>query len=476
MGDIALGREEKLYVRAATTQNTNVTAFVGGDVVFPIGDVQFTQQINLINNEEKRNSRTRLTPISERYPPGSYNFSLYLKPASGAGGKTEPEAAALWKAGYGTQTSKANTVVKVAVTSFPATVSKFYVTAHGTARTNTAIIVKKGTSPYWEVTWVVSMAATKTSGSKHRQIRVNPELGTAPINAVTVIGSVTYSLIATTPSAVGFLVDRGHSVFRYRGACVGQIVHNVGGTGLATADFSGQYMREYWTGSDELSAKLTKTGANSTKMTVKGSALRFMEGSFFKIDSEIIYVNGKPGTSNIVSNLLRAQKSSTAASHVTTAQNLITPWSPTTTVGSVGNITPGYRGYIQINSTNLLVLNSQTTLNNGIKMAEGEKNNTKYVQSFSTPGFREVTGQLTCYFRKANLEHFRIADEQLSRQFVIPIGDPADGAGKQVSIQLAQVKFETPGMSGNEEVNEDLNFRAFGSSSSDNDELRIAFL
>jgi hypothetical protein len=319
-------------------------------------------------------------------------------------------------------------------------------------------------------------AASAHGGSTHRKIRVEPALGTAIVaSGTTCIGSVVFSPIATTPNAVAHLISRGHSVFRYTGCSVNEAEINVSGEGFSDVNWTGEYMREYRTGTDALASAI---GANTTsQMKVAGSALRFDQGSIFKIDSEIMYVRDIQSTTatTVVTGIRRGTKSSVITNHANAA--VINPWTPVTSVvASAGTPIAGYRGTIDVNSTSLVILSAQINVNNNTKMAVGEKDSNKYVQSFSNPGFREISARLTAYFRKANLQHFRLANEARVKSFTIPVGNPEDGKGKLVSIRFNNAVLGTPDLSGDEEIQSDIEVTAFGSASQDNDEMFIAFL
>ena len=470
MGEIALSREQALWVKASGSgQGVDVTAFATAHAVYHTGDADFTQQATFIPNAEKRNSRTALKPIRERFPPGSWGFPTYFKGTSNVG--TGPQTDPLFLAAFGVKTVRTDTAVASDGTN---TASKITVDASdGVSRLNTAIMVKKGTANY-ETAWVVAHASSDvvTNGSL---LSLSPELGTAPTTGVSVIGSVTYSLIATSPGDVGVLKSEGHTSFRQIGVAVNTLTANVNGEGVADIEWGGEFMRQYISPTDALGVSLATAGV--TSMVVAGSADRFMQGSLVKIGDEVIGVSLDPASSAVatVRGLVRGIKSTTATAHATGVA--IAPWVPSSLAASKGRPMPGYKGYIELAGDNLTVVNSAVTLTNNTKMAVGEKDNSLYVTAYSNPNFRQVAGSLTAFFRTANVRHFQDATKQTNREFIIPVGDPnVDGEGQIASIQCRQINFETPALSGDEEREEAVNFTAFGLPDTNNDEIRVAFI
>ncbi len=469
---IAVGREEAIYVKTSGTgQGVNVTTFVTASALYHIGEASFVQTDQLEPNAERRASRTRLKPINIRAEPGAWSFSTYLKTSSTPGvSMIAPEVGPLMLAGWGSQVTSIDTKISTGGN----TVSTFNLSST-IDRTNTAIMVLKGTGSTFEHTWITSQAAT-VGGA--RFCRVSPELATAPSTVgTTVLGSVTYKLVATNPGDVGVLKNQGHSSFRYTGCTVNQTTLNVGADGIAEAQFGGEYMREYRTGSDMLAAAIT--GGSAVTTTVQGSAFRFEggadggAGSIIKIDNEVIAITSDPTTAGNMQGMTRGIKGTTATTHV--ISSLITPWVPSSMATSRGTVTPGWKGYVQLQGTNLEVLDISWTLSNNITYKR-EKTDQRFVIAFSTPSMRDVSGAITACFRTQNIEHFRDAKDQINKELITPIGHEIDGRGRMISIQCKQVNFASPALGGDAEIEESIDITAFGDPAKDNDEIRVAWL
>ena len=477
MATVAVNRAEKVWVATQASHAQNYTNFLVADQVYNRGAFQFEQKLTTFPNDEKRNSRTRLRPVDERFPPGTWSMNTFVKDASAAG--TVPEVDALLRAGVGSSVTKATTRVGIAAVSHAALASTFSLT-NTVNRTNTAILVKKGTATgeHYEYTWVASMGATSTG---KRKIKVSPVLGTAPTTNVTIIGSVTYSPAATTPAAVAILCLRDHTSFRITGGSVNQHVWNAPGEGPATIDWSGEFMRHYVTGTDGLASALAVA---ATQTRVDGSAHRFQQGSYFVITegakTEAVYVNAEPATNATatLTGLVRGRKGSTATAF--TAAATITPWYPgalaTAPTAAQGRPQAGFKGVCQVDGTDFIVREANTTYNNASKMATGEKNDSLYVTSFSNPGFREVTCALRAYFRQADAQKYRDGLDLVTKELVIPIRRPRNV--KMVLIQMKQIALSSPGLSGEEEVEMAIDGTAFGAATvaAGNDEWRVAYI
>jgi len=492
MANIAVARAETIWIATQASQGQDFTNFHVTHGVYHVGAFTFEQSITTFPNEEKRSSRTRLPQIKERYGAGTYNFQVYAKPSGTT--LTKPELDAVLRAGVGSSQTTANTVVS---TSAAATKTASLITvtnlSFGTTAgyNNTGILVKKGTTDNHELTFITSQASSAVVAAKGL-IRISPELGTAPTTGVTIIGSVTYKPAVTSPAACAIMVKKDHTAFRFTGAHIGNITANKPGEGPATIDVSGELMRHYWTGTDSLGQSMvgpstSTSSANATGITVGGSIHRFTKGSFAVISttaatpaSEVIYFGTEPATTATVftSGIKRAQKGTSATNWATSAS--ITPWVPgalaTSLTSSQGTPQGGFAGVVQLDGTDFVARDVSVSLDTGAKMATGEINNAMFLQSFSHPGFRDVAVEMTTFYRQKDAERFRDAFDQVSKQVLVPFGRPQDGEGQQMLIVTRYVKFGSPTLSGEEEIEAAISGSATGTASGDNDEIYWIYL
>jgi len=101
---IARAIEVELFVAEETIFNTPVFPS-STDYVAAIATPTIDQELELLDNEELINTRSRRSPILGRYMPGGWSFNTYIKPSGTAG--TAPETDVLWKCALGTKTSAA---------------------------------------------------------------------------------------------------------------------------------------------------------------------------------------------------------------------------------------------------------------------------------------------------------------------------------------------------------------------------------
>ena len=480
--EAALAREEKLFVATQSTQSQDFTNFVPGNQIYPISAFQCAQAMRTFPNEEKRNSRVRLNVVQDRFEVATWSVSTYVKDASTVA--AEPEVSPLVRATIGSGTQASATVIHSSGTNTTTILTVTKNTYKNKA--GCAILVKKGTSlgTYYEETWITT-AASSPVATKAR-IVVSPALGTAPIAGVAVVGSWTYMQATTSPPALAFLSVRGHTSWRVLGGTGNQMMVKAPGEGPATMEFSGEAMKVIQTGTDALGASVATAGV--TSFTIAGSAQRFEKGSFFVLSKasgtpspEIVYVNGDVPTSatTTLGNLLRGRKGTTATAWTTAAAVTISPWYPgalaTTATVSQGKPIAGYKGVVQLDGSNLVVRDIESTYMNNAVMNTGEKNNGLYVTSYSHPGFSDVTGKLTAYFRKEDARYFRDARHIRERELHIPIGDPTTGT-KMVAIQNRQITFKTPALGTEDQIEASIDWEGHGAATSDNDAYRIAWI
>lgn len=459
-GDIALGRETVLFIATETTVGSAIYP-EAVDTVMLIDSGSFSQQITMLGNEEKRDSRTRQAPIPGRYPPGDFNFTTYLKPSGTAG--TKPEDEVLWYCALGSLTTQAATTVS---TDIAPAITGFSV-ATGAIATDIGILVSD------EITFITS----HKNNVSHSVIKVSPALSTAPAKSDAVTASLTYEPITSNPPTCTIWFKKGHTVFHQTGCVVNQPEVGIDPDNLGTVAWTGQFMKQIYTGTDALAAACT---AAATTLNVTDEE-KFMEGSVISVMSggtaaEYVLVNSNPVTAGYI-HVTRGYDpgthTSVGAAHTNTG-SVLQPWIPSIAT-TLGAPQVGYKGFVQVAGTNVTFRTPTVTFNNNAKLLEGEKNDQRYVTAFVTPNYRDVDVSMPAVFRKEILKYFSRARKGSAKEIFIPYGDPTD-AGNVVAIQLRQATFETPALSGDEEVEADVAAKAHGAAGKDNDEYRIAFL
>lgn len=102
---IARAIEIEAFVVEETAFNTPVFPSTN-DYVAVTSTPTIDQELELLDNEELVNTRSRSSPILGRYMPGGWSFVTYIKPSDVAG--TAPEVDTLWKCALGTKATAAS--------------------------------------------------------------------------------------------------------------------------------------------------------------------------------------------------------------------------------------------------------------------------------------------------------------------------------------------------------------------------------
>jgi hypothetical protein len=105
----ALYREEIVFCAKEATSGT-IQDPTAADSVLPISAGEANMPIELLEDEQFRNTRSKLPLIRGRTPPGSWKLDTYIKPSGTLG--TAPEGSTLYECAFGTKTTVASTSVK----------------------------------------------------------------------------------------------------------------------------------------------------------------------------------------------------------------------------------------------------------------------------------------------------------------------------------------------------------------------------
>ena len=106
---IAIDADSVLFAKAETTYGTEIKVTTADQCLILTGG-QITQDRGYLNDEQLRNTLSRLNQIAGRFEPGSAQFGFYIKPSGALG--TPPECATLLKAALGRETITASTKVE----------------------------------------------------------------------------------------------------------------------------------------------------------------------------------------------------------------------------------------------------------------------------------------------------------------------------------------------------------------------------
>jgi hypothetical protein len=123
---------------------------------------------------------------------------------------------------------------------------------------------------------------------------------------------------------------------------------------------------------------------------------------------------------------------------------------------------------VTIGGQNAVVLDASVSINNNLKFYTDEKNNSWTPEQFSRPKTRDISGSLNIYYLQQGPSYFYRAEYQIPNAIVIPVGNVA---GKIMELSIPYAEYGTPKVSGTDEFQEALPFKALASSG--NDELSI---
>jgi hypothetical protein len=255
----------------------------------------------------------------------------------------------------------------------------------------------------------------------------------------------------------------GHTVFYMAGCTVNQGQFNIAGNEIATINWSGQFMKWYYAGTDTLALAV----GGSQAYIMVNDPRRFTAGGRFTLPSQ---TNGGAGFLITSVNYATGRVNCTPNVAAASLAAVVSPWYPSTATED-GAPVHGKLGMVTIDATNAVILSSQVTITNNIKYYVDEKNGRWYPTIYGAPGFRDVGGTISLYFYKNTTNYFYRSEYQEQDALIIPAGSVA---GKIMEISCPKIEYKSPQLSGNEEIMIELPFTAVGSATGD-DEITVTF-
>jgi hypothetical protein len=101
MKKFALANEEQIFLKKEYPEGVLVYP-AATDLVLATGAAATNQENEFIEDAQKRNRRSRMSPIMGRINPGAWSFSTYVKPSGSLG--VAPETDVLWECAFGKKT------------------------------------------------------------------------------------------------------------------------------------------------------------------------------------------------------------------------------------------------------------------------------------------------------------------------------------------------------------------------------------
>lgn len=264
---------------------------------------------------------------------------------------------------------------------------------------------------------------------------------------------------------------QGHTVFCNVGCVVnsGDIAIKAGNDddSIASITFSGFFMKQFRTGTDELS-QAESPGATTLHVS---NARKFMPGSVICVGSLNNLGSGYEVTDVDYDNntLTISPQLEDAASQ----GDVVKGYLPAPT--EVGEPVHGRLGYVTFdegsNPVNTPIIAATIGFNNNIRMIEDEKADVDYPHDFIRTMERELSLSIDCYFKKDVAARWYEVDAQLEKEIKVPAGD---AAGKRLRFEFPRVQLDTPELGGTEEVVMTMP-KAVLASSSFEDEVKLVF-
>lgn len=260
----------------------------------------------------------------------------------------------------------------------------------------------------------------------------------------TVVGStsVTYGLAKILPS-FSLWMKYGDAVFFANGVTSNQAKLSVTKKGAVKWDFSGQFMKMGWVGTDELAVAVDYVATPITAIEVK-DAKKYCVGGKIKVGTDDNTGAGYAVTAvDYTTNILTLSPGLTADQNIDT---VVAPFLPTgTKVGSPVEART-FQASMDGGATVKKITSLDLTFDNAIQYMEeeigDEENPTDYVE-----GQRSVKSSLTLLMRRDDLGYFYDGMQAGNEKDVeISFGDDAT-AGKLVTITQPKARLTVPTIS-----------------------------
>jgi len=431
MPKIALGRELSVCVVPETTVGTIAVPTSAHSVLVSDGGT-FNQAGNFIDDIQKRPSRARFGRIRGKYAPGDWAFSTYIKPQAPLANVAYNEH--LYDGLLGTRTF---------------------------ANVPNGLLIIGTTTGQFTATEAVtgSIAGAGTVGAHNGGALTLSAVATAFVAGEVITGGTSGSTAvvvdvkstgvaftpAYKPASYSIWAKKGHSVQVQVGATVNQGVFTVNGVDAGSCAWTGQFIKQIWTGTSVLTANVA---AAATTATVT-------DGNLYNVDSRVVITNSITGAVvddnaglgylvsavNATTNVLTI---STAGGFViggALATDSISPWFPA--VVDAGTIVHGRIGSVSMAGSTIAVTDASVTIANNIQYIIDEKDGADYPSSYEVPGTRDVSSSVGLYFREADLSYFNQGVNANSVPTIIPLGTLAN---QRATIYLPNSVLDIPSL------------------------------
>jgi len=429
MPNIALGREIGVAIVPETVVGTLAVPTSSNTVLVSNGGT-FTQAGNFIDDAQHRPTRARFQRIRGKFNPGDWAFSSYIKPQTPVAGIANNEH--LFDGLMG---------------------SRFYnAVANG-------VLIIRSTSGQFTVGEAItgSVAGAGTVGSHNGSLLLQSALtvafvanevvtgGTSGATATVVAIHSTSTIFVPTTSLNSFSIwaNLGHSVLVNIGATVNQAAFTINGVDNGSADWSGQFIKQIWTGTAPLGAIVAAAAVTAT----------VTDASLYNVDSRVLLKNAAGTVVDDNGGLGYHVSAINETTNVVTidtaggfavgsaATGSLAPWFPV--MVDNGTIVHGRMGSVGLNGANISVTDSSLTVNNNIQYIVDEKDGSDYPSIYETPDPRTVDSSVGLYFREADLQYMRTGVVAAQVPTTLPLGVTA---GSKATFYLPNSSLDIPAL------------------------------
>lgn len=274
--------------------------------------------------------------------------------------------------------------------------------------------------------------------------------------------SVTYSQTIEKP-AYTIWVRSGHTVFHGIGGTVNAPKVTFDSTCQVKADFQGQFMQMGWAGSSQLSATAsigaTTTSVDDAKLYTVGAKIYFVTADGTTTDNNTssgYTVTGVNSTSNVVT-------FTPATSTAFAVDDWVKGFLPTGVEVGTGPV-KARTGIVSIDAVNIKTRSFSINSTDNVKYLDDERTDSGYPESY-VEGTRNITGDMSLYFRAADLAYYQDARDNEYKVLAFNIGNTA---GSLIEFEMLRTQIEMPEIeNADPTLGIKANYRSIGTSGED---------
>lgn len=428
MSDIGIARKQRVFATMESVLGTLIFPVGTTDFIRPAGNAVMNQNPEFSDSEELQDTLDVLDRFQNALPAGHWSLPMYLRPdgAKGIQGKVLFEALQHGCEATVTAVVAVNVTTTTAATVGINTVSGGLLPEKGVVKIGAEKIQYNG---------IIRASRSTTVATLTNCVRGYASTTAATHDATQAVSveSVFFSQDSSSPS-FSLWIETDHFVQGMSGCSVDEASFEVTNEGAVKVTFSGQGMNMFFAGA----ATVTATALATNVHIHVADAKRFTEGAY-------IYIVGgnKYATIATVDSVNNVLYISTAIGAAATGDTIRGYLPPGTVIGEP----------IESRNTSVEIDGISAKIKSGTLTARTTKKylidevGTDHPEEFLEEQ-REITSDLTVYFKKSNAKYFTTGLEGDEATFRITFGDEAgsilDLYMPKVSLQVPEINFASP--------------------------------